>query len=426
MVNILSGGNIMTKVKKGKIYSPYGGDNKEWYLLPTEARYVERLPVVWDIMEAILERLENINRTNFPQYLKPGDDVTFEDIGLHGLIRQRLSKGTVERNLRYMRFMEKHDIPVNFRDPSLKNWLQHIDFREQHDFNNCVDGDGIGAIKHEWQAMRMVLTAYNVPIWNYKPPQPADTVNVFPMPEQVYEMINHRWSKNSYVNALVQYYLTFNFVVSWRPPSEPAYMKVKNVDFHRGLIKVIEPKKRLRERWLKVSEVLDKPNIKTFKNWIDKWRSKVENQHSGDYLFLYPDGRPFWNVKKHNGENLRMYVNRIIYPKILDIYPEYYNYCSRHFCGVSRLIRSYQQSKHFDIYAVSSWLGHKKLNTTLGYVQDAELYIEDFNFDWINRVLKAPYECEVNTVKNRQTQKNDFVEKKSFEKSVRRLPDSNR
>ena len=29
------------------------------------------------------------------------------------------------------------------------------------------------------------------------------------------------------------------------------------------------------------------------KNWIDTWRPKVENQYSGDALYLQHDGKPF-------------------------------------------------------------------------------------------------------------------------------------
>jgi len=158
-------------------------------------------------------------------------------------------------------------------------------------------------------------------------------------------------------------------------------MKVSQVDFDRGMIKVIEPKRKLRERWLRTPNLLQRTNIKSLKNWIDHWRPKVANELSGDYLFLYPDGRPFWNEKKFNCENLRMYINRIIQPKVYDFYPEYYNYCSRHFCGVARLLRTYNPKKEtFDIYSVSRWLGHQRLNTTIGYVKDAELYAKDANF----------------------------------------------
>lgn len=385
--------------------------------------FVDRLPEVWDIMEAIKERLKNVNRTDFPAHLTQGE-ATFDDIGTHGVLRQRLSLNTVKNNLKYMRFMETHDIPVDFRFPTYDNWLRHIDYREQIEFKNFKDGTGRGAIKHQWQAMRMVLKAYNIPIWDYKPPQPPDTVNKFPMPEQAYKIINHNWHKNPYINALIQYYLTFNFAIGWRPPSEPAYMKVSNVDFDRKMIKVVEPKKRYRERWIRVNELLSNKNIKSFWNWIHRWRPKVANEYSGDYLFLYPDGRPFWNENKDNGENLRMFVNRIIFPKIREFYPDYYPYCSRHFCAVANLLKTYDETKQtFDIYIVSRLLGHQKLSTTLSYVKDAELYVKDKPHSWFYRALKTSIKrCEENTVKNRQKAENGSIEESLSCKIERRLP----
>ena len=382
---------------------------------------------VEDYMEAINRKLCSINRVNFPYYLEQSN-ASFDDIAIHGLLRQRLSKGTVDRNIRYMRFMEQHCVPVNFRSPSLENWLQHIDYREQIEFDNCINGQGIGAIRHEWAAMKMVLRAYNIPIWNYKPPSVPERPNEFPIPTQVYTITHNRWSNDPYVNALIQYYLTFNFVIGWRPPSEPAYCKVSQVDFKRGFLKIVEPKKRLRERKIKPDEVLDNPRTKSLSNWIDKWRSKVENQYSKDFLFIDANGKPFYNEKcTEPGARLRMFVNRILNPKIYDIYPEWYPYTSRKFCGVARLLRSYHnsgKSKSFDIYTVNTWLGHKKLSQTLTYVKDAELYVED-KFDWIYRALKKAYGLGESTALNQEPLKNSSLDRFFSEKIRRRLPDSN-
>ena len=119
-----------------------------------------------------------------------------------------------------------------------------------------------------------------------------------------------------------------------------------------------------------------------------------------------------------------MFVNRIIYPKIYEFYPDYYPYCSRHFCAVARLLKTYDKTKGtFDIYSVSRCLGHQKLSTTIGYVKDAELYVNENPHQWISRVLKAPKSwCEENTVKNRQIAKNGVIDKVFSCKVRRRLP----
>ena len=160
---------------------------------------------------------------------------------------------------------------------------------------------------------------------------------------------------------------------------------------------------------------------------VDHWRSKVENQHSKDFLFIDANGKPFYNAESvEPGARLRMLVNRHIQPKVYEIYPEYYPYCSRHFCGVARLLRSYRECGVFDIYKVGSFLGHEKIGTTKGYVKGAELFLDDFNFDWINRILKMPSRCGVNTGKNQKRSKISSFDENLSEKGERRPPDSNR
>lgn len=378
----------MKKNKNDIKISPFGGEKKDCGIFSKKANYIEKLPVVWDIMEAIQELLKIYNKTNFPHVLKK-DEIDFNLIGLHGHLRQRLSLGTVERNLRYMRFMDTHTKQVDFKNPNIENWYAHVDYREITEFDNFKDGIGIGAIKHEWQAMRMVLRSKGIKIWDYQLPPQREVIKKFPTPKQVYKIIKHKWSNNKYINALVQYYLTFNFIIGWRPPSEPAYMKTSNVYYDKDLVKIVEPKKHFRERLIEIPEILKGKHVKSIENWNDYWRPKVVNEKSGDYLFLQPNGKPFWNDKTKSGDKLRIFINKIITPGIYEIYPEYYNYCSRHFCGVARLIRTFQKNGSYDIYEVSRHLGHTKLDTTLNYVKDARLYSKKFNYDWINRVLKS-------------------------------------
>jgi hypothetical protein len=104
-----------------------------------------------------------------------------------------------------------------------------------------------------------------------------------------------------------------------------------------------------------------------------------------------------------------MTVNRAIEPKVYEIFPDYYNYCARHFCAIGRLIRTKLESNVFDIYDVNRFMGHDKLQTTLGYVKDAELYIRQFGYDWIYRILKANKEIsKENTEKSKELKKGAF------------------
>jgi integrase len=322
--------------------------------------------------------LKNIKRTDFPITLDP-KTASFTDVAIHASLRQRLSKSTIESRLSTARFMETHPQPVNFRNPTYENFIAHMDYREQ------VENAGPCALQNEWKTMRMFLKSYGIKIWTYKPPStPTYTANIIPFPDQVYKILNFTYSKDSYENALIQYLLTHNFIVGWRFPSEPAEMKTTDVNIERGYITITEPKKHNSTRNLSPEEIMTNRRRKSFKNWVDAWRPKVENQYSQEYLYLRPDGHPY------SRDQLRQLLNRKAKPQIDTVFPEYYNYCSRHFAAVSRLIRTKLQYKSFDVYEVRDWLGHTKIETTMGYIKDAKHYYVLAPYDWVHRVLKAP------------------------------------
>ena len=338
-------------------------------------------PTIEKHLEIILQK---ISRTDFPITLDP-KTATFDDVAIHGLLRQRKGKSTVAKHIRYAKFMENHEVPVNFRNPTFENFIRHVDYREQLEF---ADGKGYSALTHEWRAMKMFLEAYGVPIWNYKPPAfPMYRAKVIPFPEQVNQFLHLKYSEDDYENALMQYLLTHNFIVGWRIPSEPAVMKIQDVKVdgrNRGYIKITEPKKHFSTRHITPKEIMTNRRRKSFKNWIDHWRQKVENQYSGDALYLRPNGRPF-----ENKEQLRMFLNRKATPVIKKVFPEYHNYVARDFCAIARLIRTKLETKHFDIFEVKEWLGHTQIQTTMSYVKDAKHYYRLAPYDWINRALKA-------------------------------------
>lgn len=73
--------------------------------------------------------IKKLNRLECPIKLNP-KEASFNDIAIHGILRQRLSESTVIKNLRYARFMEIHPIPVDFRNPDYENFIRHTDYRE--------------------------------------------------------------------------------------------------------------------------------------------------------------------------------------------------------------------------------------------------------------------------------------------------------
>ena len=95
-----------------------------------------------DYLDVILQK---INRTDFPIILDP-KTASFNDVAIHGILRQRKGKSTVAKHIRYAKFMENHKVPVNFRNPTFENFIRHVDYREQFEFE---DGKGYSALTHE-------------------------------------------------------------------------------------------------------------------------------------------------------------------------------------------------------------------------------------------------------------------------------------
>ena len=400
-----------------------GGNNQEWKIENNiEAILSESLPLRGLTMEEYLNViLKKINRTDFPIILDPSNS-TFEEVAIHAILRQRLKKSTVVKRITYARFMELHNVPVNFRKPTYENFIRHMDYREQ------IERAGYGALGREWDTMKMFLRAYGISIkeWPYKPPpRPVYIAKTVPFPDQVNKFLHLTFSNDDYENALIQYLLTHNFVVGWRIPSEPAVIKTTDVkidDQNRGYIRITEPKKNDSTRYITPKEIMTSRRRKSFKNWVDVWRPKVENQYSKDYLYLKSNGKPF------SKESLRMLLNRNAAPLIKTIFPEYHNYIARDFVAISRLIRTKLHSKKFDEFEVKEWLGHTKIQTTMGYIKDAKHYFHLAPYDWINRVLKA-LKSEENTEivngRNQKTQKICAFDPNPFEKVRRTRRDSN-
>ena len=342
-----------------------------------------------------VENLQFLKRLETPITLTP-NTATMDDIAVHAHLRQRLSPGTIERNLRYLRFMEQYqpqEYAVNIRNPTLENYIRHMDYREQ------VEHAGYGALKHEHQAMRMLLRSYGIDPRNYpyRPPkQPQYRVRYIPNPEQLYHIFHLRYSTNPVENACIRYLVNHNILIGWRPPGEPSIATVDNVDLDDGMILITSDKLHGATRLLDIGEWCNRHQITSMKNWVDIWRPRIATEESRNYLYLHPDGRPF-----EKSEQLRMFLNRMANPVIKQVFPGWYNYLARHTNAIMRLIQTKVQTKHYDEYSVCEDMGHTKIQTTLDYIKDAKHYYKKWDFDWFSRVLKNHTDAVGdNTVKN--------------------------
>lgn len=302
---------------------------------------------------------------------------TFEDIALHAELRQRLKPTTIEKYLRYARFMQKHKIPIDINNLNHTQFIRHMDYRER------VEKATPEALKHEWKVMKMILKAYNIDNWSYRPPPgPKPAMRILPFPETVHKFFMYDYSKDLYERKLYQYLFFFGFLVGVRPPSEIVELKVNDVyldDDGRSYLIVTEPKKYKSKRVVVPgNEIMISRTNKSLKNYIDIWRPKVENHHSGDGLFLRPDGKPFTSTHLRN--KLSKHGKKI--------WPHFRPYDMRHWCAVARLIRNKIESKYFDVYQVKNWLGHDNMGTTEEYIKYAEQYYREHPVDWISYAIR--------------------------------------
>ncbi len=264
---------------------------------------------------------------------------TFEDISLHMELRQRLKKSTIEKSIRYARFMQRHKIPIDFNNLSYTRFIRHMDHRE------IIEKASPEALRHEWLVMRRILKAYGIFDWSYRPPSaPNPSMRILPFPEKVNEFFHYQYSKkDNYETKVYQYLFFFGFLVGVRPPSEIVELKTTDVffeDSNRSYLIVTEPKKYKSKRVVvPESFIMTSRTHKSLKNYIDCWRSKVENQHSGDALFLRPDGTPFTTTYLRN--KMSKFGKQIC--------PYFRPYDMRHWCAVARLIRNKVESKYFDV-----------------------------------------------------------------------------
>ena len=344
-----------------------------------------------------LEYVNTLNRFECPITLNP-QNASFIDVGIHAVLRQRLQRSTVEKRLRYARYMENHPCPVNFRNPCLENFIRHMDYREQ------IEHAGPHALIHEWKTMKMFLKAYGIPLWTYKPPStPKAHRRILPFPDVVYKFFHYPYSEDDYENTLYQYLFCHSFLIGWRVPSEICELTTNDVvinDNGTGCIVITEVKKHRSQRTLfPGKQLLISKTHKSFKNWIDHWRPKVANQHSKDAFYLQPNGRPL--TTRHLGHKLSNYGKQI--------WKEFQPYDMRHWCAISRLIEQKVSTDTFDVIPVKNWLGHEKIQTTMNYVHYAEQYYNQAPYDWVKRVLKFHEQMEEeNTLKPTNSQ-NTFV-----------------
>ena len=322
--------------------------------------------------------LDLISRLDLPITLNP-ETATLDDIRLHGITEQYLSPSTVEKHIRYLKFMEKHPQPVNLKQLDIIDFKQHIRYRL------FIEKASAFAIHHEYKAIKMLQRSFGQPPWDIRlPPMPRHKKRNIPLPENVREFWHYKYSKKRYERKLYQYMFYHAFLEGMRTPSELANLRIDDIRFlsnKKALLTILETKKHhsIREIALPVYLATD-PLHKSYKNWLTSWRHKAENSSSGDYLFIQPNGRPF--TTRHLGKKLKQQGCKV--------WKYFQPYCTRHWCAIARLIETKIKTGDFRPYTVRNWLGHETIKTTEGYIRYADQYFDLAPYNWVQRVLRHP------------------------------------
>lgn len=365
-----------------------GGINQEWNIIKIEdvsKNSVEQQDPQLDgeDMGVLAYELKNAKRTDFPIFLDP-EEASFIDVGLHAKMRQYLSDSTIIKNLRYARFMERHPVPIDFRDISAEQFIRHMDYRIE------IENASPHALAHEKKTIVMFLRAYGITdnVWSTVCKTPPVVINddveiVFPSKVHQFftcEDYSNRKNYNQriYENKLFQHIAFIGFMYGMRPPSEIVTLNLDDVIINNdgsGYIRIHEMKKRGKRRKIIPfnKKVLSSPAYKTPKNYINNWRWKVANDESDDALFLQPNGKRI--TKKYVRSHLS-FTGKKIAGK------QFKCYHMRHTYG------TYLYNYTKNIKFVSNSLGHTKTSNTDKYVHISECMEHQLNGNLFNMALK--------------------------------------
>lgn len=311
-----------------------------------------------------VKRKLDVEKLKNPYILDPDDYKTdqelYEAMTHWWKTKRRKKEGTVKHRLSIAKRMSNYPVyPINWKKLTPEQVITYLEYREYE------ENAGKHAIINEWKTVNMFAKAFfiDTKLWGYVPPRPPKPkVKIVPMPETTYKLMHAQYSKNRYENALIGHILAHGFIIGWRP-SELVVQKIDDLYLDDGYIIITESKKYDQPRQVFLEkDILINPRRKSLKNWIEHWRPKVANKHSGSYLYLEKNGRPFTQGC------LRKYMADFVKPH----WEHYHMYIMRHWSAIARLIQTKVENDTFDIWDVKDRLGHEKVTTTEGYERFAK------------------------------------------------------
>jgi site-specific recombinase XerD len=258
-----------------------------------------------------------------PRILNPSDYKTTEEF-LDALekwhIKRIGKKSTFTKRRNLLTTMIKHPIfPIDITNLNPDQIDAQLEYEKQH-YNKDTNRNGKDAIVNRIKALKTVAKATNVNTdnWNLIIPEKSRPKHkIVPLPQTVYNLIHLKYSKDPYENALWGHIAFQGFLIGPRPVSEMPIMKKDNIHIDEGFIHFYQPKVDSWRMPVLEKDVMSRDTRKSYKNWIDNWRPKVENQYSKDFVYLQPNGKPF----------TKDYFRKKINQNYKQIYPQFHPYC---------------------------------------------------------------------------------------------------
>lgn len=359
-----------------------------------------------------IERPISVEKPSNPRIIVPTDYETiqelFDAVETWWEKRWRRNPSTWRRYERLLVDMANDPLyPVDVFNPEPDQVVAYLDNKEDMYAQLRDDEDpnyGAHAIINRWKALSALMRSYGrldelKNGWNYVPPtEPDSKPKPIPSPQLVYKFMHHDYSKDHYEKRLYQYLFTFGFFIGPRPSSELSIMKTTDIDFETGILSFYQPKVNCWRTEVPLEEeLISFSNRKSLRNWVDKWRPKVENQYSGNYLFLQPNGRPF--TEAYLAKKLREMGTQVWGPsvdesnltkkkQISGVTRGFYPYCMRHWCATARLISWKARTGTFATKEVCDFMQHSSEKVTETYTKRAKTWYQKAPYDWISTLLK--------------------------------------
>lgn len=272
---------------------------------------------------------------------------TYDEFLRHMVTVQKLRAKTLQgrdstarQRVRYMTFLEEHEAaPVQLRPPDKDSWLDHVQYRMDE------EGQSGTTMNQYRKGLKSLLKFLGIRPWPCLNTAFDETPPHWTLPDD--ETVRRFWMEKlhpyEYLGATYAHIFHFGFHMGVRPPSELVALSVDDVDFRERTVYVTQVKKggEILPREDVDAFVLDAPNAKSLKNYLDHWRPIVDTGES-DAFFLNNHGQRF------NVQSLGAHLSKLG----KKIWPRFTPYTMRRWFATEFLI-----ANDFNVYATAQQLG---------------------------------------------------------------------